>query len=131
MNLLIFNLAVDYDDTALAFSTDWINALAEKAEKVYVITMRIGRDETRENVIVYSVGREKGYTEARRALIFYQKLMHILSSTKIDACFSHMMPLFSIMGGLILKFLKKPQFYRHGNNGHNQKSLDEPISFFY
>jgi len=103
MRLLLFNLATDADDPILGFTTRWISALAKQVEFIQVITMRTGRVEVPENVQVYSVGKEKGYSEPRRAMEFYSHLLRILRHDKIDACFSHMIPIFTILGGPVLK----------------------------
>ncbi|MEM2002660.1 MAG: glycosyltransferase family 4 protein, partial [Candidatus Methanomethylicaceae archaeon] len=67
------------------------------------ITMRAGRIEVPENVRVYSVGKEKGYSEPRRAVEFYRLLFRILREDRIDACFSHMIPIFTVLAAPVLK----------------------------
>ncbi|MCX6789066.1 MAG: glycosyltransferase family 4 protein [Candidatus Gribaldobacteria bacterium] len=103
MNLLLFNLATDANDYVLGFTMSWIRALAKRCDMVYVITMKQGRLELPDNVKVYSVGKEKGYSEFRRAIEFYRHLIHILANNQIDACFAHMMPVFAVMGAPLLK----------------------------
>lgn len=103
MRLLWFNLATDADDPILGFTTRWIEAMARRAEFIHVITMRAGRYELPENVRVYSVGKEKGYSEPRRAVEFYRHLFRVLREDRIDACFSHMIPIFTVMAAPILK----------------------------
>lgn len=103
MNLLIFNLKTDADDSVLGFTTDWINALATRCERVVVITMMVGRLAVASNVKVFSVGKEKGYSEPRRLLEFYRILWGVLRNEKIDACFAHMMPLFAVFSSPFLK----------------------------
>ncbi len=114
-NLLLFNLKTDADDDILGFTTDWINALAPNFNHVFVITMCAGRIEVAENVQVFSVGKEKGYSEPRRAFEFYRILWKILRSKKIDACFAHMMPLFAVMAGPFLRLKQIPMllWYAH------------------
>ena len=68
MRLLWFNLATDMDDPILGFATRWIEAMAKRVAFIHVITMRTGRYALPENVRVYSVGKEKGYSEPRRAV---------------------------------------------------------------
>jgi glycosyltransferase involved in cell wall biosynthesis len=99
MNLLWFNLATDRDDSVLGFTSKWISAMAQRVQTIQVVTMRSGRLELPPNVRVFSVGLEKGYSEVRRGLEFYRILWGILHEGKVDACFSHMMPLFSAMAG--------------------------------
>jgi glycosyltransferase involved in cell wall biosynthesis len=108
MRLLLFNLATDVDDPILGFTTGWISALAERVEFVYVITMRAGHVEVPGNVRVYSVGKEKGYSEPRRAIEFYRHLCRILREDRIDACFSHMMPIFTVLAAPVLKAKRIP-----------------------
>jgi len=115
MRLLLFNLATDLDDPILGFTTHWIGALALRVEFVHVVTMRAGRLEKADNVRVHSVGKEKGYGKVRRALEFYRILWRILRSERIDACFSHMIPIFTIMAAPILKWRRIPivTWYAH------------------
>jgi glycosyltransferase involved in cell wall biosynthesis len=103
MRLLVFNMAMDLDDPVLEFATSWIRALAKHSEYVFVLTMRAGRVDVPGNVKVYSVGKEKGYSELRRTVEFYRLLRRILSEGRIDACFSHMIPIFTVLGGPILR----------------------------
>lgn len=102
MNLLLFNLAVDADDPILGFTTNWLNRIAAAWDYVDVITMRTGRIDVADNVSVYSVGKEQGYSERRRALEFYRLLARLLGQRKYNACFAHMMPLFAVMGSPLL-----------------------------
>lgn len=117
MHLLIFNLKTDADDSVLGFTTDWINALASKCRKVSVITMMAGRVAVADNVSVYSVGKEKGYSEPRRLVEFYRILWRMLRAEKVDACFAHMMPLFSVLGWPLLRASKIPivLWYAHSH----------------
>ncbi len=102
LRLLLFNLKTDADDALLGFTTLWINELALYCEYIDIITMQSGRIDVANNVRVYSVGREKGYSEPRRAIVFYGLLARLLFTRRYDACFAHMMPLFAGMGGPLL-----------------------------
>lgn len=115
MRLLLFNLATDADDPVLGFTGGWIRTLAMRLERIYVITMRVGRVEVPENVLVYSVGKEKGYSEPRRAVEFYRHLCHILREDDIDVCFSHMIPIFTVLAAPVLRARNIPiiTWYAH------------------
>lgn len=106
--LLVFNLVTDADDPVLGFTTDWLNALAARCGSVDVITMQAGRLAVGGNVRVYSVGKEKGYSEPRRALEFYRILFRLLRHHHYDACFTHMIQLFAVMGAPLLKLWRVP-----------------------
>jgi glycosyltransferase involved in cell wall biosynthesis len=103
MRLLLFNLATDADDPLLGFTTSWIRAIARRVTSIHVITMRSGRCDLPDNVTLHSVGKEKGYSEPRRALEFYRHLIRILHHQPIDVCFSHMIPAFVFLAGPLLK----------------------------
>lgn len=103
MNLLVFNLAMDADDSVLGHTTAWTNALARRCEHVSVITMRAGRLEAEPNVSVYSLGKEHGLSEPRRLLRFYGLVRTVLRERRIDACFAHMAPLFTVLFAPVAK----------------------------
>ncbi len=103
LRLLWFNLITDADAPVQGFATDWINALAPRCTAIDVLTMQAGRIRVADNVRVFSVGKEKGYSDARRALEFYRILTKLLREGRYDACFAHIQALFAIMGAPLLK----------------------------
>lgn len=113
LRLLLFNLVTDADHLVLAFTTDWINALAPYCKYIDVVTMQVGRLAVADNVRVFSVGREQGYSEPRRALEFYRILRQLLAEREYDACFAHMMPLFAVMGAPLLRDIPITTWYTH------------------
>ncbi|MBI4615611.1 MAG: glycosyltransferase family 4 protein [Planctomycetes bacterium] len=115
MRLLWFNLATDLDDPVLSFTTSWIREMARRVDSIRVITMRAGRVEVPANVRVVSVGKERGFSEPRRAAVFYRELLRILGEGKVDACFSHMIPVFTVLGAPVLRALRVPivTWYAH------------------
>jgi glycosyltransferase involved in cell wall biosynthesis len=117
LRLLLFNLKTDADDDVLGFTTDWINALARRCERISVITMAAGRLAVAGNVEVHSVGKERGWSEPRRAAEFYRLLAAALRGGRIDACFAHMMPLFAVMAWPLLapRRIRTVLWYAHGH----------------
>lgn len=116
MRLLLLNLVTDADSPVQGFTTVWINALARRCEYVDVLTMRAGRIAVAENARVFSVGKERGYSEPRRLLEFYRLLNGLLRERAYDACFAHMNTLFSILAAPLLKPRGIPitLWYAHG-----------------
>ncbi|MFP5318571.1 MAG: glycosyltransferase family 4 protein [Acidimicrobiia bacterium] len=114
LRLLVFNLATDEADPLLAFTTKWVEALAERTRRVHVVTMREGPHRLPANVTVHSLGKEKGYSEPRRVVEFYRSLRAVRRDG-VDVCFSHMMPLFTVMAGPLLKVDRVPiaTWYAH------------------
>ena len=113
--LLVFNLAMDLDHSMLAFASRWVDALAAQVKSVDVVTMTRGRLRVPTNVQVHSVGKERGFSEVRRLFEFYRILGRVLATTPVDACFSHMMPLFSVLGAPMLWARRVPlvTWYAH------------------
>ena len=101
--LLLFNLVTDVKHPILGFTTQWIRELAARVESIDVITMRAGEIDVPPNVRVHSVGAELGHSEPRRALEFYRHLFRILRTRRIDGCFSHMIQIFSVLAGPVLR----------------------------
>lgn len=108
MRLLWFNLATDSDDPVLGFTTSWIHAVAAHVEFMHVVTMRIGNVRVPGNVRVHSLGKERGFSEVRRAVEFYRILWNILRKDDIDVCFSHMVPVFTVMAAPVLQAARIP-----------------------
>jgi glycosyltransferase involved in cell wall biosynthesis len=115
MNLLLFNLATDANDTSLGFTTDWLTVLARYFSQIHVITMRRGSSQLPNNVAVYSVGKELGWSRARRTLAFYQILYRILRRHRVDVCFAHMIPIFAVLAGPVLKAKRIPIILWHAH----------------
>jgi glycosyltransferase involved in cell wall biosynthesis len=108
---------MDTSHTALGFTTSWTNALARRAEHVSVITMFSGELALEPNVTVYSLGKERGFSEPRRLAEFYRALFRILREHRIDACFAHMAPLFAALFAPVGKARHIPLllWYAHGS----------------
>lgn len=115
MRLLLFNLATDTQDPILGFTTRWIEALAKRVAFIHVVTMRAGCVQVPANVCVSSVGKEHGYTEARRVVEFYRHLRSIVYEDRVDVCFAHMITIFTILGAPVLKARHIPivSWYAH------------------
>ena len=106
--LLMFNLATDAENSALGFAISWIAELAKHVAAIDVITMYAGKYDLPEHVRVYSVGKEKGYSEPRRFIEFYRIFFRLLRENRYDGCFAHMMQLFAVMAAPFLRWQNIP-----------------------
>lgn len=115
--LLLFNLRTDVDDTALGFTTAWINALAPQWKSIDVLTLHAGRLELAENVTVHSAGREHGYGRWRMLARFYRLAISVVVHRRPDVCFAHMTPLFASLFWPVRKIFGVPLllWYAHGS----------------
>ncbi|MFL5542789.1 MAG: glycosyltransferase family 4 protein, partial [Longimicrobiaceae bacterium] len=103
MRLLLFNLTMDADHPILGFASHWVAAIAARVESVDVLTLSTGRLELPANVRVHSVGKERGYGRPRMVVEFYRHLLRLTTRGRVDGCFSHMAPLFSVMAAPVLR----------------------------
>ncbi len=115
MRLLVLNPVTDVDDPVRGFTAGWIDALARRVESVQVITMLAGRFALPGNVRVHSMGKEKGFGEPRRLLELQRHLWSIHGGDSIDACFSHMSPMLTVVAAPLLKLWRVPivMWYAH------------------
>ena len=97
MNVLVLNIRTDADDTALGFTTAWINGLAKRCRRITVITMYAGHIDVAANVDVYSIGKERGYSRVRKLFAFYWLALTLGRRDSIDVCFAHMTPLLATL----------------------------------
>jgi glycosyltransferase involved in cell wall biosynthesis len=116
MHLLMFNLRMDLDDPVLGFASRWVEAIAERVDRVTVITMDAGRVDPADNVTVHSAGKERGWSEPRRAACFYDRCLRVIRTARPDACFSHMIPVFSVLFAPLARLYRIPTllWYAHG-----------------
>ena len=87
--LLIINFVTDMDDPVLGFAVDWISELSEHADRVTVLTGRLGRANLPKNVAVVSTHWKTGQ-DLRNTFRFYQGLFKVLSSHRPQVAFTHM-----------------------------------------
>jgi glycosyltransferase involved in cell wall biosynthesis len=116
VNLLLFNLTVDEKHVTLAFGLRWIEELACRFDHVDVVTMHKGQYHLPANVKVWSVGRERGYSELRRFFRFYFIVWRILRQRQIDVVFTHMIHVFVILFWPLGKIfgIRNVLWYAHG-----------------
>jgi hypothetical protein len=65
MRVLMITQKVDLDDDILGFTHTWVNKLAEKVERLYVLALAVGRHSLRDNVELFSMGKERGNSRSK------------------------------------------------------------------
>ena len=105
MKLLIISQKVDINDDNLGFFHYWLEKFASKLEKVYVVCLSRGEHNLPENVLVYSLGKEKGYSKLRQ-LFRLQKFL-LKNLREVDGVFVHMCPIYAITSFPLVKVFRK------------------------
>lgn len=108
MKLLILTQAVDTENRALGFFTQWIAAIAERAEHIDVICLEEGSHALPPNVRVHSLGKEEGVGKLTYIYRFFACVISLRH--RYDTVFVHMNEEYILMGGLLWKLLGKRVF---------------------
>lgn len=96
MKILILTQAIDRHDPLLGFFHDWVAALAERAESVKVICLKIGNFDLPVNVEVSSLGKEQGVA---RRWIYIVRFWRLLwrQHGRYQTVFVHMTPVYVVL----------------------------------
>jgi len=105
MKLLIISQKVDINDDNLGFFHYWLEKFAGKLEKVYVVCLSEGEHNLPENVLVYSLGKEKDYSKLRQLFRLQKFLLKNLK--EVDGVFLHMCPIYAIASFPLVKIFRK------------------------
>lgn len=106
MRLLIVTQVVDSQDPVLGFFHAWIEALAERCERVEVVCLWEGKHALPENVSVHSLGKERGARPSFiYALRFYRALFRLRGT--YDSVLVHMNPEYVCLAGWLWRVTGK------------------------
>ena len=114
MRLLIIVQRVDFNDDNLSFFHRILEKFSEKLEKVFVVGLQVGEHHLPENVEVFSLGKEKGYSKIRQFFRLQKILLKRLSES--DGVYCHMGSIFAIAAFPLTKLFGKKLvlWYAHG-----------------
>ncbi len=101
MKLLIITQKYDINDANLGAFNIWWDKISQRTDKVYILALEKRSEARLPNMVVLSMGKEKGFGKFRRLFCFYKNLLGILRET--DIVFIHMIPLYLILAWLPAK----------------------------
>lgn len=106
IKIVMITLKVDEEDSVVGFIPSWIEALSERIEELYVISMKNknlkNKNNKNKNIFILS---NKKYKKIFEFFLVMRKLIK-----NIDVIFCHMMPLYVILAWPLAKLYKKPIF---------------------
>ena len=108
MKLLIITQKVDKNDPILGFFHRWIQEFASQIEQVTVIGQFVGEYDLPSNVIVKSLGKEKGKSRMGQILQFWKYQKELRS--EYDVVLVHMTPIWVVLGQRLWKKFNKPVY---------------------
>ena len=118
MRVAMIPYAVDELDPPLAFVPGWILTLAEKVERLHVVTPAEGvHPSFPSNVTVYNLQKNQGASKLKRLALLYKTLWHILHTEGLDICFIHMHTAMTPICWPLLQLHNVPivSWYAHGH----------------
>jgi glycosyltransferase involved in cell wall biosynthesis len=117
LRVLMITQKVDLDDDILGFTHTWVNKLAERVEGLYVLALAVGRHSLRDNVELFSMGKERGNSRLERLVNFNRVVGRLVVTRKVDLVFIHMCPRYAILAAPYAKLMRVPMvmWYAHGS----------------
>jgi glycosyltransferase involved in cell wall biosynthesis len=115
--VLMITQKVDLDDDLLGFAHTWVNKLAERVVHLHVLALSVGQHELRDNVTLYSMGKEQGASCLRRFVNFNRVVAPLVLRRQVDVALVHMSPLYVILAAPWTKLARVPMvlWYAHGH----------------
>lgn len=113
MQLLIVTQKVDRQDSNLGFFHRWVEEFSKYYSQVVVIANSVGEYNLPKNVVVFSLGKERGLGRLRRYYRFWEFFFY--HHARSDAVFFHMSPEFVLAASPFLLSMPRPRalWYTH------------------
>jgi glycosyltransferase involved in cell wall biosynthesis len=108
---------VDLDDGILGFTHTWVNKLAERVERLYVLALAVGRHSLSDNVELFSMGKERGNSRLERLVNFNRMVAPLVLGRQVDIVFVHMCPIYAVLAAPWAKLVGVPvvMWYSHAH----------------
>lgn len=115
MRLLIIVQRIDINDDNLSFFYRVLEKFSKKLERIFVIGLQVGQRHLPDNVEVFSLGKEKGFSKLRQFLRLQKILWKYLPES--DGVYCHMGSIFAIASFPLAKLFNKKLvlWYAHGS----------------
>ena len=84
MRVLMITQKVNLDDDILGFTHTWVNKLAERVERLYVLALAVGRHSLRDNVELFSMGKERGNSRLERLVNFNRVVARLVLNKDVQ-----------------------------------------------
>lgn len=125
MRFLIITQKLDKNDPILGFFHAWIEMFAQHCEQIIVICLHKGSVQLPDNVIVETLGKERGFSRIRYIARFVYYSLYYRKS--YDCVFVHMNQIYILLMGCIWRMLNKQIGLWYV---HKQRSLSLRIATF-
>jgi glycosyltransferase involved in cell wall biosynthesis len=115
VNVLMITQTVDRFDDVLGATHSLVERLADRIERLYVLQLWAGRDALPPNVVVTSMGKERGASKPAQLSALLSSVRRLTRSRQVDLVFAHMAPVFAICSAPIARLSGVPTvlWYAH------------------
>ncbi len=107
MNVLFFTRRVDKNDPRIGFVHRWIEEMASRVNKIYVVCLDTGEMDLPDNVEVKKLGKNK----LQRTLMLNRCMFSLVPN--VDVVFCHMNPIYTILSAPYAKLFGKKLYMWH------------------
>ncbi len=97
MRVLFITQIVDRTDDNLGAVHGWIEALAREVDSVHVLALRTGVVDLPPNVVVHSLGKDRGHGKLRQLQTFHSVAGGLALRRQVDVFFPHMVPRYALL----------------------------------
>jgi glycosyltransferase involved in cell wall biosynthesis len=113
--VFIYNLTLDLDSQVLSAAHDWVEAIADQVQTVYVYATKVGRHNLPGNVYIIETGGGSWRRRRRALTILFGSLAKLAKVRKTAGVFHHMSSRTGAILGLPIRFLgvKQALWYSH------------------
>ncbi|MBU1131196.1 glycosyltransferase [Patescibacteria group bacterium] len=106
LKILYITQKVDFNDDLLAAIHSWLEDLAGKVNKLYIVCLYKGEVKLPDNCQVFSLGKEQGISRLKYILKFYKVVIPLIFTKKINGIFIHMNEIYIFLLLPLRLFLK-------------------------
>ena len=133
LDLIIFNLSTDLDDSALAFTHSWISSFANIFRSITVLSTHVGRHNLPGNVKVLEIGGGTFTLRIRGLFRLWKHSFGAFKDRKHLIVFHHMSPLTATLTGGYWRLLRVPQglWYSHSHSSRAFKIANRLVNLLF
>jgi glycosyltransferase involved in cell wall biosynthesis len=114
--LLVITPKVDPNDDLLGFIHTWMERLARRVDRLYILQLWAGSSRLPSNVTVFSMGKDARATKPAQLARFGRVVGGLCLGQRVDAVLAHMGPIFAVCAAPFARAAGVPLalWYAHG-----------------
>jgi len=117
LRVLFVTQVLDEDSDILGITVTWLRALAQRVAMVHVLALAVGRVSLPDNVVIHSMGKDRGLGKAAQLARFQTIGLSLAARRKVDVVFVHIVPRYALLAAPVARLFRIPivLWYTHGS----------------